>query len=122
MLFPRLLFALLLLCSFLRPAIAGPWLATLYAGPVTKNNSSQIFLHGDFHVDGGMSGLAVFRHLARLCAGFTPEEKGQLTRFAFGRNSSNVAPGLGIRDSDFPWIAPTSIALHTGHPGHPTRC
>ncbi len=141
----RIKFGLLIpsLCSFARRTIAyaglltalgtqnakadgGIWSATLYAGPGTDHNSTQligepIILYGHnygsgFTVDNVMLGLAVDRRLVSLGWGFSLATEGQLTAYAFGHPYGTGALGLGFQFNGFPWNAelPTTISGYTG--------
>lgn len=61
-----------------------------------------------------MIGLAVDRQLGELGWGFSLDGEGQVTHFAGDRNYTTLNLGLGLRFHDFPWAAPTSVALFTG--------
>lgn len=97
-------------------ASAGPWSATLYAGPYTNQITSKIVRNGDFIVDGGMIGLAVDRRLFRLGWGFSLGAEGQVTQYFGTYSYATVALGLGLRFDGFPWsdALPTSLAIYSG--------
>ena len=95
-------------------AMAGPWSTTFYAGPETHDDSSQIFLKGQFHPDGTVVGIAVDRDVAELGSGFTLADEGDVTHFITKQDETTVDLGVGVVFHEFPWATPTAVALFTG--------
>lgn len=112
--FPLSLTAVVLLGAAHAEA-AGPWSATLYAGPSSTKFVTQI-LGGDFEVNGGMVGLALDRGLFKLGSGISIAAELQATHFFGTYTYSTVAFGVGLRFDEFPWSdrLPTTFAIYTG--------
>lgn len=110
----------------------GPWSATLYAGPGTDHNFTQILgkpiiadghnYGSGFTVNNVMLGLAVDRRLVRLGWGFSFAAEGQLTAYSFGHPYGTGALGLGLQFNDLPGAtisAFTGPSLAVNPPGPP---
>ncbi|MDB5735535.1 MAG: hypothetical protein JWN16_2172 [Alphaproteobacteria bacterium] len=108
----------LLLTITLLPVAAqaddGPWRVSLYGGIATRNDTTQLFLHGHFHPDGSQIGLSVDRDIVDLGSGFTLVGEGGATRFVAKSDESSVELGLGVR-YEFHFLGdPVSVAGFTG--------
>ncbi|MDB5740076.1 MAG: hypothetical protein JWP16_1116 [Alphaproteobacteria bacterium] len=108
----------LLLTMTLLPVAAqaddGPWRVSLYGGIATRNDTTQLFLHGHFHPDGSQIGLSVDRDIVDLGSGFTLVGEGGATRFVAKSDESSVELGLGVR-YEFHFLGdPVSVAGFTG--------
>ena len=94
------------------------WAVSVFGGPVTHSETSEIFLEGeaDFNKGGAMV-LALSKNLTTLGDGFGLEIEGQIAQH-FGANLDYQELNLllGLRFSDFPWSdeLPTSIAIFVG--------
>lgn len=63
----------------LAPASAAPdeaWSIAVFAGPGTHNNSTAVFLQGDWRTDFGMAGVALTRDLGQLPAHWKVQAEG----------------------------------------------
>jgi hypothetical protein len=110
-------FAILLAMTLL-PAAAqaddGPWRVSLYGGIATRNDTTQLFLHGHFHPDGSQIGLSVDRDIVDLGSGFTLVGEGGVTRFVAKSDETSLELGLGVR-YEFHFLGdPVSVAGFTG--------
>jgi hypothetical protein len=91
-----------------------PWRVSLYGGIATRNDTTQLFLHGHFHPDGSQIGLSVDRDLADLGSGFTLVGEGGVTRFVAKSDETSLELGLGVR-YEFHFLGdPVSVAGFTG--------
>ncbi len=111
----RLGLAALALCWAGAAQAAGPWSATLYAGPSSTKFVTEI-LGGDFEVNGGMVGLALDRGLFRLGSGISLAAEVQVTQFGGEYSYGTGALGIGFRFDEFPWSdsLPTTFAIYSG--------
>lgn len=89
------------------------WSFSLYGGPATDTITTQI-AEGHIHINGGMAGLAVDHKLADLGSGFAFAAEGQATQYFTQDSYQTVSLGLGVSFSDFPWSAPTALAVYVG--------
>lgn len=106
------------LCLLSLPASADeidrPWRLSVYGGIATRNDTTQIFLHGRLHPDGARLGVALDRALADLGSGFTLEAEGAAATFLSKSDETSIDLGLGVR-YDFKVLGnPSSAALVTG--------
>jgi hypothetical protein len=112
----RYVLLLVLLFSGLGPAVAQetPWRATVYAGTITRLNTTQIFLHGHYHPDGSEIGVALSRDLAPLASGFTFVGEGGVTQQVAKGDETTANLGIGAR-YDFELLTlPVGISAFTG--------
>ncbi len=107
----------LLMCSF-SSAVAGndqtDWSVTAFGGPWTQRIVSEIVIDGNYDVSGGLIGVAVDRHLARLGWGFSLAGEGVLTQNFDGPVFTTVGAGLGLRFDSIAGHIPISVAAYTG--------
>ena len=88
---------------------------TLYGGPATRRYVSDIFLHGNFDLDGVLLGVAYDRRLAALGGGFTFEGELQVNHLFMDHSYSSISGGAGLRYDTTRWIGrPSSFAVYTG--------
>ena len=76
---------------------ASPWRISMYGGVATRNNTTQVFLHGHFHPDGSQVGVSLDRDLADLGSGFTLVGDVGATHFVAKSDESSVDLGIGVR-------------------------
>jgi len=91
-----------------------PWRLTVYSGIATRNNTTQIFLDGQFHPDGTVLGIAINRTLANLGSGFSLEGEASLATFLSKSDETSFDLGLGVRYRFRVFDNPTSVAMVTG--------
>jgi len=95
-------------------AMDQPWRISGFGGIATRNDTTQVFLHGQFHPDGERLGFAVDRALADLGSGFTLEGEGAVATFLTKSSETSFDLGLGVRYS-FPVLGnESSVAMFTG--------
>jgi len=105
---------LLLLLPDAASAQETPWRATLYGGTLTRLDTTQIFLHGHYHPDGSLVGLALSRDLAPLGSGFSLVGEGGVTRQVARGDETVINLGAGVR-YDFEILKlPVGITAFTG--------
>src|SRR5437868_4072117 len=95
--FLRFGFLLTAYAASIAPARAIEQSITLYGGPASHNTASEVFVHGEFRIDGPMLGLAYDRGLADLGSGFALEGELQATHFFIDAAYSTVGVALGLR-------------------------
>src|SRR3954469_7808111 len=109
-----LLGLLMLLPASAQAASDGPWRVSLFGGIATRNDTTQLFLHGHFHPDGSQIGLSVDRDLADLGGGFTLVGEGGVTRFVAKSDETSLDLGIGAR-YDFQFLhVPIGVSGFTG--------
>lgn len=110
-----ILLSLLLLCPLAaRADDAAPWRVSLYGGIATRNDTTQLFLHGHFHPDGSQIGLSLDRDLADLGSGFTLVGEAGVTRFVAKSDETSIDLGVGAR-YDFRFLdLPVGVSGFTG--------
>lgn len=111
----KLLFLFLCLIPTLAQAQTDdPWRLSLYGGIATRNDTSQIFLHGHYHPDGNQIGLSLDRDIAKLGERWTLVGEWQATRFVYKSHETSVELGLGARYDMHLFGDPFSISAFTG--------
>jgi len=91
-----------------------PWRVSLYGGIATRNDTTQLFLHGHFHPDGSQIGVSLDRDLADLGSGFTLVGEAGATRFVAKSDETSLELGLGVR-YDFHFLnLPVGVSGFTG--------
>ena len=87
---------------------------SMYGGVATRNDTTQVFLHGHFHPDGSQIGLSLDRDLADLGSGFTLVGDVGATHFVAKGDESSVDAGIGVR-YDFHLLSiPVEVSGFTG--------
>jgi hypothetical protein len=76
---------------------ASPRRVSMYGGVATRNDTSQVFLHGHFHPDGSQIGLSLDRDLVDLGSGFSLVGDFGVTHFVAKSDESSVDFGIGAR-------------------------
>jgi hypothetical protein len=96
--------------------ISRNWSLAAFAGPVSHNDTSDVFTgKGDFN-QGGLTILALSKKMLFLRYGFSIEAEGQVGQH-FGRlHEQELNLVLGVRFYAFPWsrALPTSFAIYVG--------
>ena len=112
---------LLLLVGLLlaTPALADtydndPWRVSIYGGIATRNDTSQLFLHGHFHPDGNQIGVSLDRDLFQLGERWHVVGELGATRFMYKSHEASVELGLGLRYDMHIFGDPFSISGFTG--------
>jgi hypothetical protein len=90
-----------------------PWRLSVYGGIGTRLSTSDIFLHGHFHPDGGQIGVSFDRDLANWGAFDLVGEVGA-THFVSKSSESTFEVGLGVRYNFGLFSRPVSLAAFTG--------
>jgi hypothetical protein len=111
-----ILLSLLLLLPLAARAddLDAPWRVSLYGGIATRNDTTQLFLHGHFHPDGNQIGLSVDRDIVDLGSGFTLVGEGGVTRFVSKSDETSLELGIGAR-YDFQFLhVPIGVSGFTG--------
>lgn len=91
-----------------------PWRISVYGGTATRNNTTDIFLHGHFHPDGSQIGVSLDRDLADLGNGWTLVGDLGFTRFVAKSDEASADLGIGVR-KDFHFLGlPIGISGFTG--------
>lgn len=93
---------------------AAPWRVSMYGGVATRNDTTQIFLHGHFHPDGSQIGLSLDRDLADLGSGFTLVGDAGITHFVAKSDESSVDLGIGGRYDFHILNIPIGVSGFTG--------
>jgi hypothetical protein len=91
-----------------------PWRISAYGGVATRNDTTQIFLHGHFYPDGSQVGLSLDRDLAYLGSGFTLVGDLGVTRFVAKSDESSVDFGIGARYDFHVLGVPVGVSGFTG--------
>lgn len=91
-----------------------PWRLTVYGGIATRNDTTQLFLHGHFHPDGTRLGVAINRTLVDLGSGFSLEGEASAATFLNKSDETSFDLGLGVRYRFHVFDNPTSVAMITG--------
>jgi hypothetical protein len=110
----RCIFLLLLLFPRVAVAEEAPWRSTLYGGTLTRLDTTQIFLHGHYHPDGGQIGVALSRDLARLGSDFTFVGEGGVMRQVAKGDETTINLGVGVRYDLQLLTLPVGISAFTG--------
>jgi len=93
---------------------ATPWRLSAYGGVATRNDTTQVFLHGHFHPDGSIVGVSLDRDLADLGWGFTLVGELGATRFVAKSDEFSADLGIGAR-YDFHFLTlPIGVSGFTG--------
>jgi len=91
-----------------------PWRISVYGGIATRNDTTQLFLHGHFHPDGTQIGVSLDRDIVDLGSGFTLVGDAGVTRFVSKSDETSIDLGIGAR-YEFKFLGdPISVAGFTG--------
>jgi hypothetical protein len=91
-----------------------PWRISAYGGIATRNDTTQLFLHGHFHPDGNQIGVSLDRDIANLGSGFTLVGEAGVTRFVSKSDETSIDLGIGARYGFKFFGDPVSVSGFTG--------
>jgi hypothetical protein len=93
---------------------ASPWRLSAYGGVATRNDTTEVFLHGHFHPDGSQIGISLDRDLIDLGSGFTLVGELGATRFVAKSDETSIELGLGARYDFHLLNIPIGVSGFTG--------
>lgn len=93
---------------------ASPWRISAYGGVATRNDTTQVFLHGHFHPDGSQIGISLDHDVFDLGSGFTLVGEIGATRFVAKSDEASIDLGIGARYDFHLLDIPIGVSGFTG--------